>query len=53
MGPNKVTKSQESPKRGSNKPTSKSALSETNRLFLWHCVHNSKGNTVGLKPCSS
>lgn len=45
MAPNKVTKHQDTPKKGS----AKSPLNETNLLFLWLAVHNNKGNGVSIK----
>lgn len=47
--PSKVSKAQVTPKKDSNKAPTKSALNETNLLFLWHCVHNNKGNAVSVE----
>lgn len=49
MAPKKVTDTQVSPKKGSGTSSSKSAVNEQTLLFLWHCAHNNKGNTVSFE----
>lgn len=49
MAPKKVTDTQVSPKKGSGTSPSKSVVNEQNLLFLWHCAHNNKGNTVSFE----